>query len=438
MIKETSVIMTLDEKIQKFGAKGAVLNYIRETDPSIPIEPFVLVPVGADWREYRSQITELGDCLVRSSSPAEDGKRVSFAGLFNTVKFSRDDDPNYVLESVNDKDVLDYARIHGVNGPIEMGLIFHKNSKSDMNWGILRHPHIPELLFIMGTGKNIFGGTYTDDYIYNERMGILQEVFDYNLSKVYGRERDTGELPHNLAEAVDIYKKIELMPEFQTGYTYHMEFGTSPFSVYQFRPFRKKEVADWNLATEDGIIGPGGSAICFGITPPEGLELTLVRALSAHEQSKFIDYSARSKLRDLSYDKIVERLMKKWPLSEQERVYAEQVAGLDPNISGSNEDEAFGKALSELNRRVKKEETYLFQEDMHFYYGRDIDLVFPNAKVWAPYIGVQFLSHKWFRAMQHYDIVLAGSAEIYSKTGDKVKVYSDGIKGKVVELQKEL
>lgn len=425
--------MTLDEDIRKFGAKGAVLKYIHDTDPSIPIEPFVLVPVGVDWRDYNEQILELGDCLVRSSSPLEDGKRVSFAGLFYTTEFTGERSVNDVLDSVSDEDVLDYAKIHGIKGPIEMGLVFQRDSKSNNNWGILRHPHMPELLFIMGTPiPNPY--RFSDNYVYNESTGKLQDVHDYSLSYAFGER--PKELPDYLAESIDVYKKIEAMPEFQTGYTYHMEFGTLPFSVYQFRPFRKKENADWNLDSIDfsDDVWNDSSLICFGITPPEGLELTLARALSTHEiaQGKFIDYY-RSELSDLPHDEIVQKLMERWPLSEQERVYAEQVARIDPNTFGANESEAFDTALSELNKRANKKETCLSQEAMHFYYGRGADLVFPNAKVWIPEGGQQFLSHDWFRSMQHYDIVLVGLSP-HSKTGDKVRVYSDGVKGKVVPL----
>ncbi|MEK6914909.1 MAG: hypothetical protein AABW83_04625 [Nanoarchaeota archaeon] len=40
--------MNLKEEIKIYGAKGAVIKYIHEYDNTIPIEPFVLVPVGHD------------------------------------------------------------------------------------------------------------------------------------------------------------------------------------------------------------------------------------------------------------------------------------------------------------------------------------------------------------------------------------------------------
>ena len=109
------------------------------------------------------------------------------------------------------------------------------------------------------------------------------------------------------------------------------------------------------------------------------------------------------------------------------------MAKIDPYCFGVNERNAFDKALSKLSTQADSEKTCLYQEDMHFYGGRDIDLVFPNAKVWVAHKGLQFLSHNWFRAMQTYDIALAGHNLLCSKTGDKVRIYSDGVKGLVVE-----
>ena len=82
---------------------------------------------------------------------------------------------------------------------------------------------------------------------------------------------------------------------------------------------------------------------------------------------------------------------------------------------------------------MKKDESCLYQECMHFYYGRDIDLVFPNAKAWIASGGVQFLSHNWFRALQTYDVALVDYGNVNGKTGDKIKILSDGIFGVAVE-----
>ena len=85
---------------------------------------------------------------------------------------------------------------------------------------------------------------------------------------------------------------------------------------------------------------------------------------------------------------------------------------------------------------MNRDTTCLYQESMHFYYGRDIDLVFPNAKVWIASGGVQFLSHNWFRALQTYDIALVDYGRVYGKTGDRIKILSDGYFGVALEPHK--
>jgi len=433
------------ESIRKYGTKGATLKYIFERDEKVPIEPFILVPVGHDWRDYRNEIRELGECLVRSSSPLEDGKQLSFAGLFHTLPFSGSQSVDNVLESVDYDAVRRYAQIHGVNGPIMMGLVFQRNSDSGINWGMLRHPHIEELIFIQGRPLEGLGSLASISYnfVYNEKTKKLHDLdffTRHGLGKDEGIDLEQG--CSDLPNALETYKKLEDMPAFQTGFTYHMEFGSNPFSVYQFRPFRKKEQADWKLELSDDYEdGVDELPLSFGITPSEGLELILVRALSTKENKKLIEQ--RRNLKDLPKDIIVNRLMdlrkygKKRILGAKEKPYAEEIADLDPDIFGSIEEEAFDRALSKLNNNANIENTCLLQEQIHFYYGEDIDLVFPNAKVWVPEGALQFLSHNWFRAMQHYDIVITGFPRMYSyRTGGKVRVYSDGRKGKIEYLKK--
>ncbi|MBI3334838.1 hypothetical protein HYZ97_05100, partial [Candidatus Pacearchaeota archaeon] len=98
--------MSLEQEVATYGAKGAVLNYIRSNAPEIPIQPFILVPVGQDWREHEREINRLDDSLVRSSSPLEDGQEMSFAGLFETTQFSGQQSVDYVMASLTDENTL--------------------------------------------------------------------------------------------------------------------------------------------------------------------------------------------------------------------------------------------------------------------------------------------------------------------------------------------
>ncbi len=429
--------MALEEDIRKYGAKGAVLDYIKSNAPQVPIEPFVLVPVGVDWKNYELSIKDLGDCLVRSSSPLEDGQRLSFAGLFATEHFHGQQSVDWVMESLTNEDTLEYARIHEVKQPLEMGLVFQSDSKSTWNWGILRHPHQENLLFVMGKPvPNPY--QISDNFVYDERTGKLQDVVNFCRTRTSDFFKPKfKDMPNGIEEAIELYRKVESLPAFQTGFTYHMEVGTDPVSIYQFRPFKRKQQSTWNIDfSEFERLGDEYNTnrfgLSFGITNAEGLDLTVARALSSHEQRKHIE-RYRKKFAGRPHKQIVRSLLRGWDLSPLERAYAEEVARIDPNTYGGVDSEAFDKALQSINDRMKKEETCLYQESMHFYYGKDIDLVFPNAKVWIASGGVQFLSHNWFRALQTYDISLVDYGRIDGKTGDKVRIFSDGVLGVAVE-----
>lgn len=424
--------MALCEDVARYGAKGASLKHIRDSDPSIPIEPFVLVPVGEDWRTYHDEIRKLGRSLVRSSSPVEDGERLSFAGLFATTPFLGEGSVEDVLGSAWGEDALTYASHHGVTLFPEMGLVFHAESGSQWNWGMLRHPHRPEIVFIQGRPV-CDTSRYSENLVLDERTGELQEVNMWAQSVNNPQRREPEQMPDGILQALEAYRKIEALPGFRTGHTYHMEFGTHPFSVYQFRPFRKQEIAQWELDVksawqDDGMLNDYGLA--FGITPPEGIELTVARAFAVRDHEEHIERYRKLAAKGTPRDTIVKRLIRHWGLRKPAHPYAEEVAKIPVNSYGCVEEEAFDRALSRMNYVAQKDKTCIFQESMHFYYGRDIDLVFPNAKAWIGNMGLEFLSHNWFRAAQSYDIALIGGS-IYSKSGQKVRVYSDGVRGLV-------
>lgn len=238
----------LDAAVRTYGAKGAVLDYIRRNVPDVPIEPFVMVPVHGDWQQYRSEINELGECLVRSSSPSEDGKRLSFAGLFATEHFTGQPAVDKVLASLTSQDVLRYKVVHGIEDNLEMGLVFQRRSSARWNYGMIRHPHQEHLLFVMG--RRVAYNEETNNFVYDETTGTFQDVDNFcNVSAKRESPEHIKSVPADLVEAIEHYKVIEQLPAFQTGYSYHMEFGTEPLSIYQFRPFKKKEKSSWRITT---------------------------------------------------------------------------------------------------------------------------------------------------------------------------------------------
>ena len=427
----TSNVMSLEQDVAVYGRKGATLKYIISELPDAPIPPFALVAAQDDWRAHLAEIAALGHpCLVRSSSLVEDAAGASFAGLFETLGFHGATDVNDVLRSARNRDALTYAKARGIELPTTMGLIFQNINPSDYNWGLLRHPHMPHILFVQG---RVTGSDWSGNLVYDEQSGEFQNVVDWECAAAYGesrvryrgldgvRENELDDLRTAIAE----YRRIEALPAFQTNHTYHMEFGTDPFAVYQFRPFREKILPSWTLDFDDyasETTWPSKFGLAFGVTPKEGIELNVVRALALGERYQLIEKTRNAKEHQL------DDLMDEWRLCAAERVYLTEMR--------KNTDWGLGRitdqALRWFKRRFEARQTLLFQGSIHFYAGEDIDLVFPNARAWVGHMGLKFLSHKWFRLAQGHEIALMGAA-ISGQTGDTVRVYCDGVRGAVVQ-----
>lgn len=270
---------------------------------------------------------------------------------------------------MKNEDTLEYLKIHDIKEPVTMGLMFQRNSTASWNWSMLRHPHQENIIFI--SGRPVCDPySYSENFILDEITGKLKDVFYYSIN-----EDREAEFPSDIKYALEFYKKIESMSEFQNGFTYQMEFGTNPLSIYQFRPFRKIEKPSWKLEI-DNFGFSHEYPIVFGITPKEGLELIIARVLSEKDLSPIRD--------------------------------------------------SLDKSVSKINSIYDKERTIISQSNIHFYKGKDIDLIFPNAKAWIAEGAHQFLSHNLFRAMQYYNLVFIG-LNTHDKTGDKVRVFSDGV-----------
>jgi len=427
--------MSLDEDMVTYGPKVARLKYVNETDPTVPIEPYVLVPIGADWRDYRGEINKLGDCLVRSTSNVEGRGRVGFSGLFKSVNFDGSEKSvQQVLDSAQSEEVQRYAQIHGVTEPIKLGVFFHKKSESTQNWSMVRHPHRPEIIFVMGRPVNVRSDV-SHNYVFDENTGGLTRTDDWGAQVTHpdGLQHYHLDSPpvEQINEAITNYKKTEAMPGFQDGFTRLMEFGLHPFSAYQWTPFREKEVADWTLrgwALDDFVIYP----LSFGITPSDGVPLNLVRGIFGGLDVQFAVGAMRKEFSHLPLDEATEKLAERMGLNQVELPYARYLAKHDTTfIRGAHVAEVFGEISNSLSDRRNS----LFHICFSYgYYGEDLDLLFPDSRALVLHGGLEFLSHNRFRAMQHYDYAMSGDQEVVTlKTGDRLRLFSDGRKAIITE-----
>jgi len=91
--------------------------------------------------------------------------------------------------------------------------------------------------------------------------------------------------------------------------------------------------------------------------------------------------------------------------------------------------------LEKMNQESSNLETALFWEYPDSNPLNNLDIIFPNAKALFGYCGGnKFLSHNFFRAYQHYNLVFVSMLNRLHH-GDRVRVYSDGEKGLVESVK---
>jgi len=411
--------------VTKYGAKAVNLDYIKQSIPNAPILPYVLVGVDESWKAREKEILSLGEnILVRSSSPFEDGAEVSFAGLFDSVLASKsihstlEGAVERVKDSVNDSNTNRYAAIHGITEPLTMALVFQKRHPDNASWSMVRHPHLHNVMFISRQYKE----DASSSWVYEQDKGIAypQEATE--------EEIKLKDISQDLERALDFYYSVESLPRYQMGYTYQMEFGVSPFSFFQFRPFRKKEEANWECSSTNISKGEKYQHFTFGITPKEGIELKTIRMIDFFS-SPSLDQGLKGKKDREEVLKIVREAM---GLNTEEEIYAQTLfSQLKPGVVSSAYH--LHEAVEELHQRYSNESTAVLSGSLHHH--AQIDILFPSSKVWIPsYVGSSnFMAHNCFRAIQHYPISLMGYL-CRNKTGDKVRVFSDGINARIEYL----
>ena len=84
------------------------------------------------------------------------------------------------------------------------------------------------------------------------------------------------------------YKTIEDINGIADGYSLFVEFGLHPFAIFQVRPFKKVETAHFDIF-DSGADCALHSDFVFGITPPEGIVLPVVRSFGVDEARAIVE-----------------------------------------------------------------------------------------------------------------------------------------------------
>ena len=270
-------------QIQQYGGKAAILNHIRDALPDMPIPRYVvkgaadsLGSVLADFNAMRKPV------IVRSSSPHE---YWGFEGIFDSVPYVQNEHGlsravKEVEESARGEKAKEYARQHGIELGDRMHVIIQEQSDSKYTGAMMRHPNNPDWIFIsyftvplsstLGLRSHSFA-------VYDERK---HSVISPSLAMV---ESDIS-VDHSgfLAEQC---KKIESVKGIADGHSLYIEFGFEPFGLYQARPFKKIQTAEFDVRgkiprdCENCLF----SELAFGITGPEGVVLPVLKSVGTQE-----------------------------------------------------------------------------------------------------------------------------------------------------------
>ncbi|MBT5023047.1 hypothetical protein HOK51_11560 [Candidatus Woesearchaeota archaeon] len=112
--------------------------------------------------------------------------------------------------------------------------------------------------FISTNGKDV--KIYENEW-YNFSAPLFKKI-----SKKYN-------LFEQLKTVMSWHDQINSLPELDSNWAYQIEFGLSPLCLFQVRPFKKKEKANFKLKKKSKL---DQGLIVIGVTPPEGIDYRVV------------------------------------------------------------------------------------------------------------------------------------------------------------------
>lgn len=258
------------------SGKGNTLDHIRIAFPDIPVSEYVRFSrlEGTGWfdRKLMKIANKLGfPLMIRSDFQGEDGVGHSFAGQFDSVIAQYNGHFVSLFHKVREeykKDkITKYAESRDIpvpEGPIDV--ILQKYVPPGLRGIISEHPS---------------GKAYLLDFI---RKMDEYERFPMKKGFVVPKNNPLLGNPYNeeiqqiILLAIHDYKRIA--DSINPNFTGQMEFSVIPYSVFQYRQFKPREIETFKL--------PRGkkkqeiwydAPLTFGKTPPEGLELTVYQQL---------------------------------------------------------------------------------------------------------------------------------------------------------------
>ena len=432
--------MEFTADVQKYGGKAALLHELQKALPKLPIPPFSVYGYAEPFTSAITAFNQLKKpVIVRSSSPHE---LFGFDGIYETVKDV--DSPSrleHAIRKVHDSADSElakaYASVHKISIDHVIHCIIQEQTSSAFTGAMLRHPNNPELLFItMYSGK----GGYTNNGLWKEKMSTLRahNFLTYNTAENRAEEifclSNRGIEIETGAFLAEQYAAIEQALPFLGTHSLVVEFGFNPFYVYQARPFRKKETADFavdvptkNKKREEYI----RSDFALGITSREGIVFPVLRGLGTKDAKSYIHFLKAGK----SIESFFQAPQDKYLFFKLEDMAVASRLGLP------HQDSTLATLLSDhntfLDDKIKKPYCFVTTSANRELY--HVDLTIPHAQAVITGGMDNFLVHEMMRLLADSKLVVGHRFppinEFYTSLRslkDSVRIISNGKKAVVI------
>ncbi len=415
--------MISTEDIARYGGKAAILNHLKAALPDLPIPAYVvkrhvqsLDDVAADFEKMKKPV------IVRSSSPYEFD---DFDGIFETFPNvggldSLERAIGQVEKSAISQRAQTYAQQNGYKIGSMMNVIIQEQSPSVWTGAMMRHPNNPDLIFIaMGAGRG-----YQRNYtliVWNSKTNSEAALQEYIGG---GVDEETARF------LVDSYKKIETTAKITEDRSLIVEFGYNPFAVFQVRPFKKFATADFDVPDVDFADG-FSTDFAFGVTPPEGIILPVVRGYELGPKGKMYGTIVErgNGIQFMGRDASIRLRLRNLALAE----------GLTREANGLKAVEHVSKNNLLLDGLVGG--PYCFVTPSALRESYDVDLTVPNMRALVIGEAGNFLVHGLMRLFRKADVTL-GVPVIYDNefynniesVENRVRVISNGKQATIMKI----
>jgi len=288
--------------VDKYGAKAGILMYVAKNLPNIPqADMIVKTPEesieGALDRADKFPI--LWPRVFRSSAVAE---LEGYEGCFPTIEVDGPDSwfwkRNYrefskeemrrrlMVESINNIEMIQRSSRELKEGepgkhnhlPDEISVIIAEKSPSSIVGTYIKHPNQGDFYIISTSIEESVRSCDPSHsaFTYRSREGIRSFIgFSKRDVERESSERVNNLLTRELEMAISWHDQIVNLPEIDKDWNYQIEFGIDPVCLYQVRPFKKKQKANFKINKDSKKISPLERPLVIGVTSERGIDVRL-------------------------------------------------------------------------------------------------------------------------------------------------------------------